>query len=201
MKINDKTIMIISFICVVLGIGVLSIYNIEPENKDIAKINEGDFVVIKGIIQSMNTYKDEYNHIQKINYIKIRDNTGGDLKIMAFGNVNKDLTNYIESTTPTIKEGDKIEVIGTISVYNGIYTIVLKDVGDFKLIKKENYERDIYFSPNPTNIWASKSSKSYHINPNCPYGKKIKEENRKYFYSEQDAIDLGYKTCKWCSNN
>ncbi|WP_048062379.1 hypothetical protein [Methanococcus aeolicus] len=201
MKINDKTIMIISFICMVLGTGILYMYNIEPGNKDIAKIKEGDFVVIDGIIQSMGVYKDEYNHIQKIKYIKIRDNTGGDLRIVAFDDVNNDLTNYIKSTTPTIKEGDKIEVIGTISVYNGIYAIVLKDIGDFKLIKKENYEKDIYLSPNPTNIWASKSSKLYHINPNCPYGKKIKDGNRKYFYCEQDAIDLGYNICKWCSKN
>ena len=201
MKITEKRIILFCFITVLVGIGFLHFYEITPQTKKIADINEGDYVKIRGTIQDMKVERDKYRHIKKIKYIKISDETGGDLRICAFDDVNKDLTTYINSSNPTIKEGDIVEVIGTIKVYNGFYIINLDDINNFKLIEKKNFERDIYLSPTPTNIYASKYGKTYHTNQNCPYGSKIKKNNRIYFYSEEDAKALGYKKCRWCSKN
>lgn len=183
-----------------MGVVFLHFYELTPRTIKIADINEGDYVKITGVIQGIKLVRDKYRHIKKIKYIKIRDDSGGDLRIYAFKNVNKDLTNYIKSTNPTIKEGDIVEVIGTVKVYNGLYEIVLDNISNFKLIEKKNFKRDIYLSPTPTNIYASKNGKTYHTSKNCPYGKKIKEDNRIYFYSEEDAKELGYKKCKWCED-
>ena len=201
MKLKEKSIRIICFGVVLMGVVFLHLYHLSPENKKITDINEGDYVKIVGVIQDMKVVRDDYRHIEKIKYIKIYDGSGGDLRVCAFGNVNKDLTDYIKSTNPIIKEGDIVEVIGTVKVYNGLYEIILKEAKDFKLIKKNNFEKDIYLSSNPTNIYASKYGKTYHTSPDCPYGKKIKENKRIYFYSEDDAELLGYKKCKWCSEH
>ena len=100
-----------------------------------------------------------------------------------------------------IKEGDYVEVKGRISIYQGKYQLILNDIEDFKLIEKRNFERDIYLSPTPTNIYASKYGKKYHTSKNCPYGKRLKDENIIYFYSENDAKALGYEKCKWCEEH
>ncbi|AEH06492.1 OB-fold nucleic acid binding domain-containing protein [Methanothermococcus okinawensis] len=200
MKLTEKRIGIICIGAVLIGIIFLHFYELTPKTEKIADIKEGDYVKIVGVIQDMKVVRDDCRYIQKIKYIKIRDDSGGDLRIYAFKDVNNDLTNYIKSTNPTIKEGDIVEVIGTIKVYNGIYEIILDDASNFKLIEKKNFERDIYLSPNPTNIYASKYGKTYHTSKNCPYGKKIKDKNKIYFYSEEDAKALGYKKCKWCND-
>ena len=201
MKITEKRIILFCFTTVLMGIGFLHFYELTPQTKKIADINIGDYVKIRGTIQDMKVERDDYRHIKKVKYIKISDETGGDLRIYAFNDVNKDLTTYINSSNPTIKEGDIVEVMGTIEVYNGFYIINLNNINNFKLIEKKNFERDIYLSPTPTNIYASKYGKTYHTNQNCPYGSKIKKDNRIYFYSEKDAKALGYKKCRWCSKN
>ena len=198
MKLTEKRIVYLCFTAVLMGVAFLHFYELTPKTKKIADINEGDYVKITGIIQDMKVIKDDYGYIQKIKYIKIRDDSGGDLRIYAFKEINEDLTNYIKSTNPTIKKGDVVEVIGTIKVYNGFYEIILDDISNFKLIEKKNFKRDVYLPPTPTNIYASKYGKTYHTTQNCPYGNKIKEDNRIYFYSEEDAKELGYKKCKWC---
>ncbi len=45
---------------------------------------------------------------------------------------------------------------------------------------------------------ASTSSKKYHL-PECRYAVKIREENRIYFQSAEDAEDQGYEPCKVCN--
>ena len=201
MKLTEKRIVYLCFTVVLMGIASLHFYKLSPQTEKIANIEEGDYVKIRGTIQDMKVIKDDYRHIKKVKYVKISDESGGDLRIYAFNEVNKDLTNYIKSTNPTIKEGDVVEVIGTIKAYNGFYEIILDDISNFKLIEKKNFERDIYLSPTPTDIYASKYGKTYHTHQNCPYGSKIKEDNRIYFYSEEDAKALGYKKCKRCSKN
>jgi hypothetical protein len=201
MNLTDKKITFLCFTVVIIGVVSLHFYNQSPQPKKIADINEGDYVKITGTIQSMNAVKDKYGHIKKIKCIILSDESGGDLRIYAFKDVNRKLTEYIKSTNPTIKEGDVVEVIGTVRVYKGLYEIVLNNADDFKLIKKKNFKRDIYLSPTPTGIYASKYGKTYHTCNNCPYGKKIKKDNRIYFYSEEDAKELGYTKCKWCSKN
>jgi len=200
MKLSDDKIKYICLITVLFGILSLNFYNFEPKEKKIRDIEEGDYVKIKGYIQSMKVIRDRYGKIQDIKYIKIGDNTGGDLRIYPSKDIEKDLIEYIYSYTPSIKEGDLIEVVGTVEVFNGIYLIHLKDLKNFKLSEKRNFKRDIFLSPTPTGIYASKYGKIYHTSNKCPYGKKIKEDNRIYFYSEEDAQDLGYRKCKWCAS-
>ena len=144
--------------------------------------------------------RDKLRHITNISRIVINDGTGN-LDVIAFGKTRKELLNYILDYNPMVKEGDYIEVRGRISVYQGRYQIILNDIGDFKLIEKRNFERDIYLSSIPTNIYASKYGKKYHTSKNCPYGKRLKEENIIYFYSEEDAKALGYEKCKWCKEH
>ena len=200
MKISDEKIKYICLIIVLFGILSLHLYSFEPEEKKIRDIKKGDYVKIRGYIQSMKVIKDKCGRIQDIKYIKIEDETGGDLRIYPSKEIKKDLIEYIYSYTPSIKEGDLVEVVGTVEVFNGIYLIHLKDIKNFKLIEKINFERDIFLSPTPTGIYASKYGKVYHTSNECPYGKKIKEDNRIYFYSEEDARDLAYRKCKWCAS-
>jgi len=200
MKISDEKIKYICLIIVLFGILSLHLYSFEPEEKKIRDIKKGDYVKIRGYIQSMKVIKDKCGRIQDIKYIKIEDETGGDLRIYPSKEIKKDLIEYIYSYTPSIKEGDLVEVVGTVEVFNGIYLIHLKDIKNFKLIEKINFKRDIFLSPTPTGIYASKYGKTYHTSNECPYGKKIKEDNRIYFYSEEDARDLGYRKCKWCAS-
>ena len=200
MKISDEKIKYICLIIVLFGILSLHLYSFEPEEKKIRDIKKGDYVKIRGYIQSMKVIKDKCGRIQDIKYIKIEDETGGDLRIYPSKEIKKDLIEYIYSYTPSIKEGDLVEVVGTVEVFNGIYLIHLKDIKNFKLIEKINFERDIFLSPTPTGIYASKYGKVYHTSNECPYGKKIKEDNRIYFYSEEDARDLTYRKCKWCAS-
>lgn len=185
---------------VLIGIISLSFYSFEPENRKIKDLKEGDFVRITGHIQSMKLERDEYRHIKSIKYIKIMDDTGGDLRIYPSKKVMDSLVEYIKNYSPSIKEGDVVQVIGIIQVYNGIYIIHLDDISNFKLIEKKNFERDIYLSPTPTGIYASKNGKTYHTIKDCIYGKKIAEDNRIYFYSEEDAEELNYKKCKYCAS-
>ena len=200
MKLSDDKIKYACLITVLLGILFLNFYNFEPMEKKIRDIEEGDYVKIKGHIQSMKVTRDKCGRIQDIKYIKIGDDTGGDLRIYPSKEVKEDLVEYIYSYTPSIKEGDILEVVGTVEVFNGIYLIHLKGIKNFKLIEKINFERDVFLSPTPTGIYASKYGKVYHTSNECPYGKKIKEDNRIYFYSEEDARDLTYRKCKWCAS-
>jgi len=199
MKLSDDKIKYLCLITVILGILFLNLYKVEPKEKKIKDIEEGDYVKIKGYIQSMKVIRDRCGRIQDIKYIKIGDETAGDLRVYPSKEIKEDLIEYIYSYTPSIKEGDIVEVVGTVKVFKGIYLIHLNDIKNFKLIEKRNFERDIFLSPTPTGIYASKYGKVYHTSDECPYGKRIKEDNRIYFYSEEDAQDLGYKKCKWCA--
>jgi DNA/RNA endonuclease YhcR with UshA esterase domain len=201
MKLTDKNITLFALTCfIIISTTWLFLNPIQPKEKPIAEIKEGDFVIIKGYIQEMHVKRDKYRHVINISRIVINDGTGN-LDIVAFGKTREDLLNYILSYNPMIKEGDYVEVKGRISVYKGKYEIILEDIEDFRLIEKRNFERDIYLSPTPTNIYASKYGKKYHTSKNCPYGKKLKEENIIYFYSEDDAKALGYEKCKWCEEH
>ncbi|ADC70021.1 nucleic acid binding OB-fold tRNA/helicase-type [Methanocaldococcus sp. FS406-22] len=201
MKLTEKNITLFALTCFIIISTVWLFLNpIQPKEKHIAEIKEGDYVIIKGYIQEMYVKRDKYRHVINISRIVINDGTGN-LDIVAFGKPREDLLNYILSYYPMIKEGDYVEVKGRISVYQGRYQIILNDIGDFKLIEKRNFGRDIYLSPTPTNIYASKYGKKYHTSKNCPYGKRLKEENIIYFYSEEDAKALGYEKCKWCEEH
>ena len=196
---DDRHVITVCLIFCLLGITYLNFYNLEPKEVKICEIKEGDYVKITGYIQKLKVRKDEYRHILEVKSITISDGTGH-LDVVAFGKVREKLTNYIKEYYPScsIKEGDKVQVIGKITIYNGRYQLILEDMDDFKLIEKLNFERDIYLSPTPTNIYASKYGKTYHTSKDCPYGKKLKKDNLIYFYSEEDAEELGYKKCKWC---
>ncbi|WP_236610567.1 OB-fold nucleic acid binding domain-containing protein [Methanocaldococcus villosus] len=147
----------------------------------------------------MKVKKDKFNHIIDIYRITVvNDST---IDIVAFGKTRKELLNYILSFYPRIKEGDVVEVKGKVSVYKGRYQIILNGIEDFKLIEKRNFEKDIYFSETPTNIYASRYGKVYHTLKDCPYGRRLNEENIIYFFSEEDAKKLGYKKCKWCEEH
>jgi len=201
MKLTEKNITLFALTCFVIISTVWLFLNpIQPKEKHIAEIKEGDYVIIKGYIQEMDVKRDKYRHVINISRIVINDGTGN-LDIVAFGKTRKELLNYILSYNPMIKEGDYVEVKGRISVYNGKYEIILKNINDFNLIEKRNFKRDIYLSPIPTNIYASKYGKKYHTSKNCPYGKRLKEENVIYFYSEEDAKALGYEKCSWCEKH
>ncbi|XRO75900.1 OB-fold nucleic acid binding domain-containing protein [Methanocaldococcus sp. 28A] len=199
MKLNEKNIILFSLTCfIIISTTWIFLNPIQPKEKHIAEIKEGDYVVIKGYIQEMNLKRDKYRHPINISRIVINDGTGN-LDVVAFGKTREELLNYILSYNPMIKEGDYVEVKGKISIYQGKYEIILNDINNFKLIEKKNFERDIYLSPTPTNIYASIYGKKYHTSKNCPYGKRLKEENIIYFYSEEDAKALGYEKCKWCN--
>ncbi len=201
MKLTEKNITLFALTCFVIISTVWLFLNpIQPKEKHIAEVKEGDYVIIKGYIQEMDVKRDKYRHVINISRIVINDGTGN-LDIVAFGKTRKELLNYILSYNPMIKEGDYVEVKGRISVYKGKYEIILKNINDFNLIEKKNFERDIYLSPTPTNIYASKYGKKYHTSKNCPYGKRLKEENVIYFYSEEDAKALGYEKCSWCEKH
>ena len=200
MKLSNDKIKYISLITVLIGILSLNFYNFEPKEKKIGEIEEGDYVKVKGYIHSMKVVRDRCGRIQDIKYIKIRDDTGKDLRIYPSKDIKEDLIEYLYNYTPSIKEGDVIEVVGTVEVFKGIYLIHLNDIKNFKLIEKRNFKRDIFFSPTPTGIYASKYGKVYHTSDRCPYGRKIKEDNKIYFYNEEDARDLGYRKCKWCAS-
>ncbi|GBF36242.1 hypothetical protein [Methanofervidicoccus abyssi] len=200
MKLTNDKIKYICLITVLVGIVFLNFYDFKPEKKKIGSIEEGDYVQVTGFIQSMEVTRDRYGKIQDIKYIKIIDDTGGDLRIYPSKEVKEDLIEYIYSYTPSIKENDLIQVVGRVEIFKGIYLIRLKDIKNFKLIEKRNFERDIFLSPTPTGIYASKYGKVYHTSNRCPYGKKIKENNKIYFYTEEDARDLGYRKCKWCAS-
>ena len=198
MKLTDKNITLFALTCfIILSITWLFLNPIQPKEKHISEIKEGDYVVIKGYIQDMYVKRDKYRHVINISRIVINDGTGN-LDIVAFGKTREELLNYILSYSPMIKEGDYVEVKGKISIYQGKYQLILNDIDDFRLIEKRNFDRDIYLSPTPTNIYASKYGKKYHTSKNCPYGKRLKEENIIYFYSEEDAKALNYEICKWC---
>ncbi|WP_423792698.1 OB-fold nucleic acid binding domain-containing protein [Methanocaldococcus indicus] len=199
MNLNNKNIILLSLtILSIVSITYLFLNPIKPEYKKISEVEKGDYVVLEGYIQKMYVKRDDYRHIIDIYKITINDGSGN-LDIIVFGNVRKDLLNYILNYTPSIKEGDKIKVVGKVSEYNGKYEIILDDINNFMLIQKNNFKRDIYLSPYPTNIYASKYGKTYHVDINCPYGKRIK--NKIYFYSEEDAKELGYKPCKKCCSS
>ncbi len=199
MNLNNKNIILISLVLLsILGTVYLFINPIKAENKKISEVEEGDYVKLSGHIQKLYLKRDEYRKPIDIYKITINDGSGN-LDIVVFGENRKKLLDYLLSYTPMIKEGDLIEVEGKINVYNGKYQIILNDISNFKLLKKINFERDIYLSEYPTNIYASKYGKIYHIKEDCPYGQKIK--NKIYFYSEEDAKALGYRLCKKCNNS
>ncbi len=201
MKLNQKNIILFALTCfVILSTTYLFLNPIQPKESKICDIKEGDYVIIKGYIQEINVKRDKYRHVINISRIVINDGTGN-LDIVSFGKTREDLLNYILSYNPMIKEGDYVEVRGKVTVYNGKYQIILDNINNFKLIEKKNFNRDIYLSPTPTNIYASKYGKKYHTLKDCLYGKRLKESNIIYFYSEEDAKELGYEKCKWCESH
>ena len=201
MKLTDKNITLFALTCfIIISTTWLFLNPIQPKEKQIAEIKEGDFVIIKAHIQDMKVISDIYRNISDISRIVLIDGTGN-LDVVAFGDTRKKLLNYILSYNPMIKTGDYVEVKGRISIYQGKYQLILNDIGDFKLIEKRNFERDVYLSPTPTNIYASPHGKKYHTSKNCPYGKRLKTESIIYFYSEDDAKALGYEKCKWCEKH
>ena len=201
MKLTDKNITLFALTCfIIISTTWLFLNPIQPKEIPISEIKEGDFVIIKAYIQDMKVKRDKLRHVEDISRIVINDGTGN-LDVVAFRDTRKKLLNYILSYNPMIKEGDYVEVKGRISIYQGKYQLILNDIEDFKLIEKRNFERDIYLSPTPTNIYASKYGKKYHTSKNCPYGKRLKTESIIYFYSEDDAKALGYEKCKWCEEH
>jgi len=181
---------------VVLGIPFLSTFKLVPEEKHISDLNEGDYVKITAKIQKLDVRTDEYLEVTGIKSIKLMDETAGDLLVYFPGDKSDEFLKIILKTTPRIKEGDIVSVSGKIQIYNGRYEIVLNDPKDFELIKKVNFERDIFLSKYKTNYYASKNSNVYHDFEDCPYGKKISEKI--YFKSEDDAEILGYEECSYC---
>ncbi|ABO34356.1 nucleic acid binding, OB-fold, tRNA/helicase-type [Methanococcus maripaludis C5] len=193
---NDKKIVFSCILCVIFGISFLSTYNIDPEEKYISNLNEGDYVKITAKIQKLDVKMKEYLEVTGIKSIKLMDETAGDLLVYVSDDISDEFLEIILKTTPRIKEGDIVEVTGKIQIYNGLYEIVLKDPNDFELVEKVNFERDIFLSKSRTNYYASKNSKVYHNYEDCPYGGKIVEKI--YFKTEEDAIDLGYELCSYC---
>ncbi|WP_457612041.1 exodeoxyribonuclease VII large subunit [Methanocaldococcus sp.] len=193
---NKKLSLILLLIFILSSFSYLYFYPPKPVYKPIADVREDDYVIIRGDISKIYAKRNEFREIEKIYKVRLIDDTG-DIDIVAFGKVRDELTKYIKDNN--IKEGDEVEVRGKVSVYKGRYQIILKDVDDFKLILKKNYDKTILLAKNETNIYASKYSKVYHTLKDCPYGKKIKDKI--YFYSEEDAKSLGYKKCKWCSKH
>ena len=110
MKLSDDKIKYICLITVLIGIISLNFYNVEPEEKKIGEIEEGDYVKVTGYIQSMKVVRDKYGRIQDIKYIKIIDDTGGDLRVYPSKEIKEELIEYIYSYTPSIKEGDLVQV-------------------------------------------------------------------------------------------
>ena len=159
---NDKKIVFSCILCVVFGISFLSTYNINPEEKYISDLNEGDYVKITAKIQKLDVKTNEYLEVTGINSIKLMDETAGDLLIYVPDDISNEFLEIVLKTTPRIKEGDIVEVTGKIQIYNGLYEIVLKDPKDFELIEKVNFERDIFLSNSKTNYYASKNSEVYH---------------------------------------
>ncbi|WP_456418596.1 OB-fold nucleic acid binding domain-containing protein [Methanocaldococcus infernus] len=197
MKIHPKNLTLpLLLIFILSSFTYLYFFPPEPTYKKIAEVKEDDYVILRGDISKIYAKKNKYNEIEKIYKIRIIDDSG-DIDIVAFGKVREELTKYIKEKN--ILEGDYVEVKGKVSVYKGRYQIILRDIKDFKLLLKKNFEDRITLAKNKTNIYASKYSKIYHTNKDCPYGKKIKEDNKIYFYSEEDALNLGYRKCKWCS--
>ncbi|MBA2850059.1 hypothetical protein HNP86_000190 [Methanococcus maripaludis] len=193
---NDKKITFLCIFCVVLGIPFLSTFKLVPEEKHISDLNEGDYVKITAKIQKLDVKTNEYLEITGIKSIKLMDETASDLLVYFPGDKSDEFLKIILKTTPRIKEGDIVSVSGKIQVYNGRYEIVLNDPTDFELIKKVNFERDIFLSKYKTNYYASKNSNVYHNFEDCPYGEKISEKI--YFKSEDDAKILGYEKCSYC---
>lgn len=160
MKLTEKNITLFALTCfVIISTTWLFLNPIQPKEKHIAEIKEGDYVVIKGYIQEMYVKRDKYRHVINISRIVINDGTGN-LDVVAFGKTREELLTYILSYNPMIKEGDYIEVKGRVTLYKGKYEIILNNIKDFKLLKKNNFERDIYLSPTPTGIYASKYGKN-----------------------------------------
>ncbi|ACV24992.1 OB-fold nucleic acid binding domain-containing protein [Methanocaldococcus fervens] len=171
MKLKERNTIFFALACfIILSTTWLFLNPTQPKEKHISEIKEGDYVIIKGYIQKMDVKRDKYRHVINISRIVINDGTGN-LDVVAFSKTREELLNYTLSYNPMIKEGDYIEVKGKISLYNGKYEIILNNIDDFKLIEKKNFDRDIYLSPTPTNIYASKYGKKYHILESCPYGK------------------------------
>ncbi|WP_459201373.1 OB-fold nucleic acid binding domain-containing protein [Methanococcus sp. CF] len=193
---NDKKITFLCILCVVFGISFLSTYKINPEEKHISDLDEGDYVKVTAKIQKLDVKTNEYLEVMGINSVKLMDETAGDLLLYVPNDISGEFLEYILKTSPRIKEGDIVKVSGKIQIYNGRYEIVLKDMDDFQLIKKVNFERDIFLSKTKTSYYASKNSNVYHDLENCPYGQKIVEKI--YFKTEDDAIDLGYEKCSYC---
>ncbi|ACX71988.1 nucleic acid binding OB-fold tRNA/helicase-type [Methanocaldococcus vulcanius M7] len=201
MKLNEKNVMLFALTCFIVVSTVWLFLNpIQPIEKHVSDVKEGDYVIIKGYIQEMDVKRDKYRHVIGLSRLVINDGTGN-IDVVAFGKTKTELLNYILQYTPMIKEGDYVEVRGKVSVYRGLYEVILDKADDFKLLKKNNFDRDIFLSPTPTSIYASIYGKKYHTLDNCPYGKRLKKENIIYFYSEEDAKALGYEKCKWCKEH
>lgn len=77
-----------------------------------------------------------------------------------------------------------------------------------KTIKAQEFEPLMFYKPEPViseeqpskeyKFVSSKSSKIFH-SLSCPAVKKIKEENRIYYSSIEEAISAGKKPCKICN--
>ncbi|MBA2868034.1 hypothetical protein [Methanococcus maripaludis] len=193
---NDKKIIFLCIFCVVLGIPFLSTFKLVPEENHISNLNDGDYVKITAKIQKLDVKTNEYLEVTGVKSIKLMDETASDLLVYFPEDTSNEFLEIILKTTPRIKEGDIVSVSGKIQIYNGRYEIVLKDPKDFELIKKVNFERDIFLSKYKTDYYASKNSKVYHNFEDCPYGEKISEKI--YFKIEEDAKSLGYKKCSYC---
>ena len=131
MKLTDKNITLFALTCfIIISTTWLFLNPIQPKEKPIAEIKEGDFVIIKAHIQDMKVKRDKLRHVEDISRIVINDGTGN-LDVVAFGDTRKKLLNYILSYNPMIKTGDYVEVKGRISVYKGKYEIILEDIEDY----------------------------------------------------------------------
>ncbi|WP_048059152.1 hypothetical protein [Methanococcus vannielii] len=196
MILTEKKIIFFSVVFVVLGSLFLTTYELTPSEKPISHLKDGDFVKITSKIQRMDVNYNEYREVIGIKSVRLMDETASDLRLYISTEISKEFLEYTLKTDPRIKEGDIVRVTGKINVYNGLYGITLKDISNFEIVEKLNFEKDILFSKVPTKYYASKSSKSYHTHASCSYGLKINE--KVYFINEEDALNLGYKKCSYC---
>ncbi len=73
-------------------------------------------------------------------------------------------------------------------------SIVIQNPTPVASIQKALVEEKEEKTPEKGSFVGSVNSSKYH-HPDCPWAKKISEENRVWFSSENDAQDAGYVPC------